>query len=88
MKLEYKTLKEKMKEFNKKEAKFYGNMFAKLTKSDSPDSKASILLVRDWLQLNFVWLKKLVGSGFNCLVLTGGLFFRFCRKQWIKMLNP
>ncbi|PQQ19098.1 peptidyl-prolyl cis-trans isomerase FKBP62 [Prunus yedoensis var. nudiflora] len=38
VKLEYKTLKEKMKEFNKKEAKFYGNMFAKLTKSDSPDS--------------------------------------------------
>lgn len=38
MKLEYKTLKEKMKEFNKKEAKFYGNMFAKLTK----DSNVSI----------------------------------------------
>ncbi|XP_068322682.1 peptidyl-prolyl cis-trans isomerase FKBP62-like [Pyrus communis] len=38
VKLEYKTLKEKMKEYNKKEAKFYGNMFAKLTKSDSPDS--------------------------------------------------
>ncbi|XP_008244682.1 PREDICTED: peptidyl-prolyl cis-trans isomerase FKBP62 [Prunus mume] len=38
VKLEYKTLKEKMKEFNKKEAKFYGNMFAKLSKSDSPDS--------------------------------------------------
>ncbi|KAB2620320.1 peptidyl-prolyl cis-trans isomerase FKBP62-like [Pyrus ussuriensis x Pyrus communis] len=38
VKLEYKTLKEKMKEYNKKEAKFYGNMFAKLTKSDSSDS--------------------------------------------------
>ncbi|TQD87877.1 hypothetical protein C1H46_026580 [Malus baccata] len=38
VKLEYKTLKEKMKEYNKKEAKFYGNMFAKLTKSDSPDT--------------------------------------------------
>ncbi|CAN6688486.1 unnamed protein product [Malus baccata var. baccata] len=38
VKLEYKTLKEKMKEHNKKEAKFYGNMFAKLTKSDSPDT--------------------------------------------------
>lgn len=32
VKLEYRTLKEKMKEFNKKEAKFYGNMFAKMTK--------------------------------------------------------
>ncbi|MBH0219687.1 tetratricopeptide repeat protein, partial [Listeria monocytogenes] len=28
VKLEYKTLKEKMKEYNKKDAKFYGNMFA------------------------------------------------------------
>ncbi|ONK56658.1 uncharacterized protein A4U43_C10F11310 [Asparagus officinalis] len=32
VKLEYKTLKEKMKEYNKKEAKFYGNMFAKMSK--------------------------------------------------------
>ncbi|CAL5424860.1 unnamed protein product [Camellia sinensis] len=32
VKLEYKTLKEKMKEYNKKDAKFYGNMFAKLNK--------------------------------------------------------
>lgn len=35
IKLEYKTLKEKMKEFNKKEAKFYGNMFAKMSKLGS-----------------------------------------------------
>lgn len=35
MKLEYKTLKEKMKEYNKREAKFYGNMFAKLNKLGS-----------------------------------------------------
>lgn len=28
-------LKEKMKEYNKKDAKFYGNMFAKLTALDS-----------------------------------------------------
>lgn len=42
MKLEYKALKEKVKEHNKKDAKFYGNMFAKLNK-ESPqpiDSKA------------------------------------------------
>ncbi|GJN04060.1 hypothetical protein PR202_ga21570 [Eleusine coracana subsp. coracana] len=32
VKLEYKTLKEKIKEFNKKDAKFYSNMFAKMTK--------------------------------------------------------
>ncbi|KAK7256118.1 hypothetical protein RIF29_29552 [Crotalaria pallida] len=35
VKLEYKTLKEKQKEYNKKEAKFYGNMFNKLTKLGS-----------------------------------------------------
>ncbi|KAL3850441.1 hypothetical protein ACJIZ3_012323 [Penstemon smallii] len=33
VKIGYKALKEKMKEYNKKDAKFYGNMFAKLTKS-------------------------------------------------------
>ncbi|KAL8232941.1 hypothetical protein R6Q57_002719 [Mikania cordata] len=32
VKLEYKVLKEKIKEYNKKDAKFYGNMFAKMTK--------------------------------------------------------
>ena len=30
VKLEYKVLKEKVKEYNKKDAKFYGNMFAKI----------------------------------------------------------
>ncbi|XP_044503341.1 peptidyl-prolyl cis-trans isomerase FKBP62-like isoform X2 [Mangifera indica] len=35
VKMEYRTLKEKMKEFNKKEAKFYGNMFAKMSKVSS-----------------------------------------------------
>ncbi|KAH7863352.1 hypothetical protein Vadar_016394 [Vaccinium darrowii] len=38
VKLEYKTLKEKMREFNKKEAKFYGNMFAKLNKLEPVDT--------------------------------------------------
>ncbi|KAF5786007.1 putative peptidylprolyl isomerase [Helianthus annuus] len=33
--LEYKVLMEKIKEYNKKDAKFYGNMFAKMTKSSS-----------------------------------------------------
>ncbi|KAJ8477665.1 hypothetical protein OPV22_021392 [Ensete ventricosum] len=32
VKSEYKTLKEKMKEYNKKDAKFYGNIFAKMSK--------------------------------------------------------
>ncbi|CAL5000999.1 unnamed protein product [Urochloa decumbens] len=32
VKLEYRTLKEKIKEHNKKDAKFYSNMFAKMTK--------------------------------------------------------
>ncbi|KAJ8559394.1 hypothetical protein K7X08_003452 [Anisodus acutangulus] len=38
VKLEYKALKEKVKEFNKKDAKFYGNMFAKLNKLDAANS--------------------------------------------------
>ncbi|KAD2230172.1 hypothetical protein E3N88_41596 [Mikania micrantha] len=39
VKLEYKVLKEKIKEYNKKDAKFYGNMFAKMNKSSSNKSK-------------------------------------------------
>ncbi|KAD3068475.1 hypothetical protein E3N88_36355 [Mikania micrantha] len=38
VKLECKLLKEKMREFNKKDAKFYGNMFAKLSALDSKKS--------------------------------------------------
>ncbi|KAK4440512.1 Peptidyl-prolyl cis-trans isomerase FKBP65 [Sesamum alatum] len=38
VKHEYKVLKEKIKEFNKKDAKFYGNMFAKLNKVQLFDS--------------------------------------------------
>ncbi|KAL6497851.1 Peptidyl-prolyl cis-trans isomerase fkbp62 [Orobanche hederae] len=38
VKLGYKALKEKVKEFNKKDAKFYGNMFAKLNKTQPSDS--------------------------------------------------
>ncbi|XP_022727998.1 peptidyl-prolyl cis-trans isomerase FKBP62-like [Durio zibethinus] len=41
VKLEYKVLKEKIKEYNKKEAKFYGNMFAKMNKMESVDSSKS-----------------------------------------------
>lgn len=41
MKLEYKALKEKVKEINKKDAKFYGNMFAKLNKQDAANKAVS-----------------------------------------------
>ncbi|KAL6009521.1 70 kDa peptidyl-prolyl isomerase [Asimina triloba] len=38
VKLEYRNLKEKVKEYNKKDAKFYGNMFAKLSKLEQTES--------------------------------------------------
>ncbi|KAF8402184.1 hypothetical protein HHK36_013136 [Tetracentron sinense] len=42
VKLEYKTLKEKVKEYNKKDAKFYGNMFARMNKLEELEaSKAA-----------------------------------------------
>ncbi|CAA7404748.1 unnamed protein product [Spirodela intermedia] len=41
VKLEYKTLKEKMKEYNKKQAKFYGNMFAKMSKLERLEASVS-----------------------------------------------
>ncbi|KAL7588204.1 peptidyl-prolyl cis-trans isomerase FKBP62 [Lactuca sativa] len=40
VKMEYKVLKEKMREYNKKDAKFYGNMFAKLSGADSKKKMA------------------------------------------------
>ncbi|XP_076902292.1 peptidyl-prolyl cis-trans isomerase FKBP62-like isoform X2 [Bidens hawaiensis] len=42
VKLEYKVLKEKMREYNKKDAKFYGNMFAKLSALDSETAPMAI----------------------------------------------
>ncbi|KAG0453654.1 hypothetical protein HPP92_024958 [Vanilla planifolia] len=44
VKLEYRTLKEKMKEYNKKDAKFYGNMFAKWSKMDQAESNTGAKL--------------------------------------------
>ncbi|KAK3405893.1 hypothetical protein EUGRSUZ_K02110 [Eucalyptus grandis] len=41
VKLEYKVLKEKVKEFNKKDAKFYGNMFAKMSKLEPVEKTAA-----------------------------------------------
>nr|CAB3484222.1 unnamed protein product [Digitaria exilis] len=39
VKLVYKTLKEKMREYNRRDAKFYGNMFAKWRKLEHMDNK-------------------------------------------------
>ena len=41
VKLEYRALKEKQKEYNKKEAKFYGNMFARMSRLEELESKKS-----------------------------------------------
>lgn len=41
VKLEYRALKEKQKEYNKKEAKFYGNMFARMSKLEELESRKS-----------------------------------------------
>ncbi|KAI3833806.1 hypothetical protein MKX03_011371, partial [Papaver bracteatum] len=38
VKMEYKVLKEKVKEYNKKDAKFFGNIFAKMSKLDPLDA--------------------------------------------------
>ncbi|KAI4374419.1 hypothetical protein MLD38_012416 [Melastoma candidum] len=38
VKVEYKVLKEKVKEYNKKDAKFYGNMFAKMSKPQTVEA--------------------------------------------------
>jgi uncharacterized metal-binding protein len=41
VKAEYKVLKEKVKEYNKRDAKFYGNMFAKWRKVDYMEANVS-----------------------------------------------
>ncbi|MFS7945365.1 putative peptidylprolyl isomerase [Helianthus anomalus] len=46
VKLEYKVLMEKIKEYNKKDANFYGNMFAKMTKSSSNVSPLSAIFFK------------------------------------------
>ncbi|XP_057966653.1 peptidyl-prolyl cis-trans isomerase FKBP62-like isoform X2 [Malania oleifera] len=43
VKLEYRTLKEKVREYNKKDAKFYGNMFAKMNKIEVVESKKDLV---------------------------------------------
>lgn len=41
VKLEYKALKQREKEFNKKDAQFYGNIFAKMNKMQPFNSNVS-----------------------------------------------
>ncbi|GAB2258226.1 hypothetical protein Droror1_Dr00014386 [Drosera rotundifolia] len=45
--LEDKALKDKVKEYNKKDAKFYSNMFSKLTKLESNDNSAEKTEVKE-----------------------------------------
>ncbi|GMP78198.1 hypothetical protein CsSME_00034232 [Camellia sinensis var. sinensis] len=40
VKLEYKILKQKVKEYNKKDAQFYGNMFAKMKQIKTTNAAA------------------------------------------------
>ncbi|CAM8978839.1 unnamed protein product [Rhodiola kirilowii] len=42
VKKEYKILKEKMREYNKKQAQFYGNMFSKLSKLEAADTNKTV----------------------------------------------
>ena len=39
MKVAYKALKDKLREYNKRDAKFYGNMFAKWRKTENAAGK-------------------------------------------------
>ena len=39
MKVAYKALKDKLREYNKRDAKFYGNMFAKWRKKENAAGK-------------------------------------------------
>lgn len=41
VKAEYKVLKEKVKEYNKRDAQFYGNMFAKWSKVEHMEANVS-----------------------------------------------
>lgn len=37
--MEYKLLKEKVKEYNKKDAQFYSNIFSKMNKNKQPNAE-------------------------------------------------
>ena len=41
--MEYKVLKEKVREYNKKDAQFYGNIFAKMTKLEQVKTVVRLL---------------------------------------------
>lgn len=68
MKLEYRTLKEKVKEYNKKDAKFYGNIFAKMSKLDHMESNVGHILFTNLnISAYFFSFHKLIIS-FVCFV--------------------
>ena len=41
VKMEYKILKDKVKEYNRKDAQFYGSIFAKMSKLEQQNSSVS-----------------------------------------------
>lgn len=43
VKIEYKILKEKVKEYNKRDAKFYGNIFAKWGKLEHMEANVRLI---------------------------------------------
>lgn len=92
MKLEYKTLKEKVKEINKKDAKFYGNMFSKMTKLDSLDINVSIpsLLTHcAFSLLDGAYNFKLKAKRFKLLSLYLIFYIGIiCRNRRQRMLSP
>lgn len=52
VKAEYKVLKEKVKEYNKRDAKFYGNMFAKWSKVEHMEANVSENLPPNFLMIH------------------------------------
>ena len=48
VKLEYKTLKQRQIEYNKKEKKLYGNMFARLSKLEALEPKEVNIYLLQW----------------------------------------
>lgn len=84
VKLEYKVLKEKIKEFNKKDAKFYGNMFAKLNKPQPFDTNVSFLSAMPFLccfHLHFLILRDWIFSLFFFEVFLTLIWLNFGRTR-------
>lgn len=67
--MEYKLLKEKVREYNKKDAQFYGNIFTKMNKLDQVKSAVSFRL--EAVLFTFVMILILI----NPLAFTERLLF-------------